>query len=60
MADEPTRRGRPPLDRTEPSVPLTVSLSSKQLADVSAHAKQDRMTVQDWIRKTLRRATDRE
>jgi hypothetical protein len=62
MSDEPTRRspGRPSLDGTDRSVPLNVSLSAKQLADVTDHAKHDRMTVQDWIRKVLRHATDRE
>lgn len=58
MSDTPKRPGRPALDPSDPSVPLTVSLPSKQLAAVSEHARQDRMTVQEWIRQTLRRATD--
>jgi hypothetical protein len=48
--------GRPPLDANDPSVPVSVSLPSKQLAAVSARADRDRMTVQDWIRQVLRHA----
>jgi hypothetical protein len=51
--------GRPPLDAHDPSVPLTVSLPSKQLAAVAEQAKHDQMTVHDWIRRVLReRAAD--
>jgi len=49
--------GRPPLDKDDPSVPITVSLPSKKLAACSEHAKQDRMTVQDWIRRVLQQAS---
>jgi hypothetical protein len=49
--------GRPPLDAHDPSVPLQVSLPSKQLAAISEHAKHERMKVQDWIRRVLRDAS---
>ncbi len=50
--------GRPPLDDDDRSVPVTFSLPSKQLAVVSEHAKHDRLTVQDWIRRVVRDAAD--
>jgi predicted DNA binding CopG/RHH family protein len=49
--------GRPPLDVNDPSVPLTVSMPSKQLAAVSQKAEQDRVSVQAWIRRVLRDAS---
>jgi len=51
------RPGRPPLAANDRSVPVTFSLPSKQLAAVSEHAKQDRVTVQDWLRRVVRDAT---
>ena len=53
---EPKRPGRPPLAEDDPSVPLTVSLPSKDLTAYIDDAKQDRLSVQDWIRRTLRDA----
>jgi hypothetical protein len=52
------RPGRPPLDQDDRSVPVTFSLPSRQLAVVSKHAKHDRLTVQDWIRRVVRDAAD--
>ncbi len=49
--------GRPPLDPHDRSVPVTVSFPSKQLAAASEHAKQDRMTLHDWIRHVVDDAT---
>jgi hypothetical protein len=57
MMTKPRPPGRPPLDDNDPSVPLSVSLPSKQLAAAEAHAKQERLTVQDWIRRVLRDAS---
>lgn len=51
------RPGRPRLDARDPSVPVTVSIPSKQLAAATAEAKAARLTLQAWIRRTLRAAT---
>jgi len=48
--------GRPPLGDNDTSVPVTVSLPSKDLKVYADDAKQDRLTVQDWIRRCLRDA----
>ena len=48
--------GRPPIAADDPSVPVTVSLPSKELKGYTADAKHDRLTVQDWIRRCLRDA----
>ena len=56
MSDTPPRPGRPALDPTDPSVPVTVSLPSKELKLYTDTAKHDRLTVQDWIRRCLRDA----
>jgi Rps23 Pro-64 3,4-dihydroxylase Tpa1-like proline 4-hydroxylase len=32
---------------------VTFSLPSKRLAAVSEHAKHDRLTVQDWLRRVV-------
>jgi predicted DNA binding CopG/RHH family protein len=58
MPEKPSRRGRPALNDTDPSVPVTFSLPSKELTAVKEHAKHDRLTVQDWIRRVLRHAQD--
>lgn len=53
---KPRPPGRPPIAEDDPSVAISVSLPSKQLAALDAHAKHDRMTLQDWIRHALERA----
>lgn len=50
--------GRPPLDKDDPSVPVSVSFPSKQLAAVEADARRERITVQEWIRRVLRQPDD--
>ena len=50
------RPGRPPLDEHDPSVPLTVSLPSKQLQAAKQQAEQERVTVHEWIRRVVREA----
>ena len=50
--------GRPPLDDDDPSVPLSLSLPSQQLAACEDKAKADRLTVQEWIRRVLRSAAE--
>ena len=49
------RAGRPPLADDDPSVPVTVSLPSKELKVYTDDAtKHDRLTIQEWIRRCLR------
>jgi len=57
MSETSKRAGRPALDASDPSVPLTVSFPSKQLAAAEASAERDRVTVQDWIRTVVRQAS---
>ncbi len=52
--DQKRRPGRQPLDASDPSVPVNVSLPSRQLAKLSDMAKKERMTPQDWIRRMIR------
>lgn len=47
----PKRRGRPPLDANDVSVPVNVSLTSRQLA--AAKEAAGRGSVQDLIRRIL-------
>lgn len=49
---------RPPIDPHDPSVPVYVSLPSKQLAAAKAQADHYRMTVQDWLRKMVKEQTE--
>jgi len=51
--------GRPSIDPNDPSVPVNVSLPSKQLKAVSDKAKQDRMKPHDWIRQALKDALNK-
>jgi len=60
MSDPPKRPGRPALDPSDPSVPVSFSLPSKQFAAASEKAKHDRMTVQDWIRRVVSDAAARQ
>jgi hypothetical protein len=53
---ERRRPGRPPLDPTDPSVPLTVSFPGKRYAALVAQAKHDHVTVPEYIRRQLRAA----
>jgi len=56
VSDPPKRYGRPPLNTADPSVQVSFSLPSKELAAVSERARQDRATVQDWLRRVVRDA----
>jgi hypothetical protein len=55
MADRPRRKlGRPPLDPTDPTVKLTLSLPGKRYDALYQGARQARMTVPEFIRHKLR------
>ena len=51
----PKRRGRPPVDGHERSVPMQVSLSPKRLEELRGEARAQRMTLTDWVRRLLAR-----
>ncbi len=53
--EKPKRRGRPPVDGTERSVPVTLSLGRKRLAELRMEAHTRRLTLSDWMRRLLAR-----
>jgi hypothetical protein len=59
MTRTPPRRGRPPLDREDPSEHLHVRLPSKQYAATVSEAERARMTQAEWIRYVVRKALNR-
>lgn len=52
-----TRRGRPPLDPDDPSVLVSVRVTSKQFDATQKQADHERMTMAAWIRKMLARGS---
>lgn len=50
MAD---KRGRPPVDPDDPSVPVHVKLPATQYDQVCHKAQQAHVTVPEWIRRAL-------
>lgn len=53
---ESTRRGRPPLDRADPSVGVNLKLPSKAYDDAYRRAEQARVSVPEILRRDLQRA----
>jgi hypothetical protein len=47
------RRGRPPLDRNDPSVSISVRVASKQYDALCARAGQKGLTLPEMIRRLL-------
>jgi hypothetical protein len=47
------RRGRPPLDRDDPSVSISVRVPSKQYDALCARAGQKGLTLPEMIRRAL-------
>jgi predicted HicB family RNase H-like nuclease len=56
QVSERRQRGRPPVDADDPSVPVTLSLPSKELAAYAQSAQRQRLSLQDWIRRVLQHA----
>jgi len=50
------RPGRPPLDAQDPSVKLTVSVTTKKYDELYARAKAARMNLSEFVRRELRAA----
>jgi hypothetical protein len=46
--------GRPPLDHDDPSVKLTLTLPSKQLDQICAQAKLERMPLAEYMRTLVK------
>lgn len=51
------RRGRPPLDPTQAPVSVNLRLPAKTYDAAWTQARAERMTMPDWIRATLVKAT---
>jgi hypothetical protein len=47
------RRGRPPLDDADRSVPVHVKMPSRQYDDLYERAQRDRVSVPEVIRRAL-------
>jgi hypothetical protein len=47
-------RGRPPIDPSDRSVPYSVKIPAKDFAQAETRAKDERLTLADWIRRMLR------
>ena len=50
------RPGRPPLDPTDPSVPVHVRLPSRKYDELYARAQRERLSVPAFIRQLIERA----
>jgi hypothetical protein len=48
-----SKPGRPPIDPSSPSVPLTFRLPSREYDEIYACARVSRMTVPEWIRRMI-------
>jgi len=52
-------RGRPPLDRTDRSIPVSVTLPGRTYADVCRRASLERVSVPDIIRRAVALAANK-
>jgi hypothetical protein len=48
------KRGRPPLDATDPSISVHFRLPTKQYDATAANARASRLELAEWIRRALR------
>ena len=53
-----TKRGRPPLDPSDASTQLNLRLPAKDYDRALARASKDRVSVSEWVRRTIRTASD--
>jgi hypothetical protein len=51
----PKRRGRPPLDATDKSVPVTVSMPSREYDRYDRQARQNGISIPEVLRRLLHR-----
>jgi len=54
---DPPRRGRPPLDRNDQTVVVSVAMPAKTFDLIYRRAQVERLTVPEVIRRVLRRRT---
>jgi hypothetical protein len=52
---EPNKPGRPPLDRHDPSVRLSVKIPSRQYDELFQQAQRARVSLPEMVRRKLRR-----
>lgn len=57
---ETKRRGRPTLDQADHTVPVSISLPSRQFDALSTQAIREGVSLPEIIRRKIRRADDRE
>lgn len=50
--------GRPPLDSSDDSVPVCLTLTARQYDELDARAKRERVSVPEVIRRELRIAAE--
>jgi hypothetical protein len=51
-------RGRPPIDPADRSVQYSIKIPAKQFEDATTRARDERLTLADWIRRMLREGRD--
>jgi len=56
---EKRKPGRPPLDAADRSVGISIKLPAKALETAATLARAERITLPEWIRRTLRNASER-
>jgi len=54
-----TRPGRPPLDRTDPSVPICVKVPAREFDRLCDRARQARVSVPEVVRRELSRRSEK-
>jgi hypothetical protein len=54
------KKGRPPLDRTDASVQVTLKMPSRQYDDAYQRASAARVSVPEILRRDLRRASEQD
>jgi hypothetical protein len=57
--EDAKRRGRPPLDRNDPSVTVSLALSARQYDEICRRASLARVSVPEQIRREMRLAAAR-
>ena len=57
---EKRKPGRPPLDAADRSVPYSMRIPARDFANAATRARDERLTLAEWMRRALRSATDRD
>jgi predicted HicB family RNase H-like nuclease len=57
---EKRKPGRPPLAEADRTEPVTIRMPARDFANAATRARDERITLAEWIRRALRSATDRD